>query len=126
MREQGKTFIMKKFIITIIAALSIIISTNISNAKERPSSTDIELSMHNDDDGDQYLGIVNLCDPNGNTCHTGSAYKDSDNGRIYIKNIDGNSSTYAGMAGPFYAQKSNNSQWSYMIRFKDNWYYFSL
>lgn len=66
---------------------------------------------------DRCLGEVNLCDPNGTTCNTGTAYQDSENGRIYVKISNNNK---------FYAQKSNNPDWPYMIRLNNKWYYFSF
>lgn len=65
---------------------------------------------------DKCLGDVNLCDPNGTTCNTGTAYQDAENGRIYVKAFN----------RKFYAQKSNNPDWPYMIRHNNKWYYFSF
>lgn len=77
---------------------------------------------------DQYLGMVNTCDSNGITCSTWYAFKDSDNGRIYLAGgiyTDINDNTIAA-GSVYYAQKSNDSRWEYMIRNGDNWEYFSL
>lgn len=67
---------------------------------------------------DKYLGEVNLCDAEGNTCDSGKAYEDARNGRIYVWV---QSSTY-------YAQKSNKPYWTHMIRYGNpgKWLYFSF
>lgn len=69
---------------------------------------------------DQSLGSVNLCDPNGKTCIVGDAFKDSSNGRVYVV-IGSYDGSYR-----FYAQKSNDSRWEYMILYGGNWLYFSF
>lgn len=69
---------------------------------------------------DNKLGPVNLCDSDGIKCEIGDAYQDNETRRIYVI-VRG--------AGPtkYYAQKSNKSYWTYMIRFRDdNWLYFSF
>lgn len=76
------------------------------------------------DDEDKNLGPVNLCDPNGTICYTARAYKDHENGRIYLLGFKGNG------VDRIYAQKSNDSRWEYMIRVEESrrvvWYYFSF
>ena len=65
---------------------------------------------------DLSLGNVTLCDGNGDSCDIVPAYKDSRNGRIYISYL----------SGYFYAQKSNDSRWEYMVRVGGSWLYFSF
>lgn len=110
---------MKKFIITISLSLSLLASGCVLYAANIITPSYNQESFSNTDDEDQYLGEVNLCNPDGATCYKGYAYKDSDNGRIYVK--------YPSNSGsPFYAQKSNDSRWDYMIRDGNNWLYFSF
>lgn len=69
---------------------------------------------------DKKLGPVNLCDSDGIKCEIGDAYQDPETSRIYVI-VRGAGST------KYYAQKSNKSYWTYMIRFRDdNWLYFSF
>ena len=69
---------------------------------------------------DRKLGPVNLCDSDGIKCEIGDAYQDLETNRIYVI-VKGAGST------KYYAQKSNKSYWTYMIRFRnDNWLYFSF
>lgn len=75
------------------------------------------------DDDDQYLGEVNLCDDNGIKCELGKAYKDSDNGRVYVIVFERYGWNYK---NELYAQKSNKSGWEYMIRYENGWLYFSF
>ena len=69
---------------------------------------------------DKYLGKVNLCDSEGNTCDWGEAYEDASNGRIYVLVQDNVN------LGKNYAQKSNKPYWTHMIRFGKKWMYFSF
>ena len=71
--------------------------------------------------GDEYLGMVNLCDSDGVQCLLGKAYRDSETDRIYVYVQKTGSTTVR-----HYAQKSNKSYWTYMIRFENNWLYFSF
>ncbi len=70
---------------------------------------------------DKYLGRVNLCDPEGNTCDWGDAYEDASNGRIYVL-VQNNKNWKE------YAQKSNKPYWTHMIRHGNpsKWMYFSF
>lgn len=86
-----------------------------AKASYNHSTTDAAVTFMSTDD--QYLGKVNLCDPNGKTCYTWPAYKDAENGRIYV---------FDNRCDRYYAQKSNDSRWDYMIRYKDAWLYFSF
>lgn len=120
---------MRKFITTIIVSLSLIITGSVVYAVNISSTSHNKELIFTLDNVDQYLGEVNTCDLNGNTCRTMYAFKDSDNGRIYVAvDIcqDDNGNTTSGKASIVYAQKSNDSRWEYMIRYGDHWEYFSL
>lgn len=124
---------MRKFITTIIVSLSLIITGSVVYAVNISSTSHNKELIFTLDKVDQYLGMVNTCDPDGLTCGSWHAFKDSDNGRIYlVKQIqqDDNGNTIPvtddPMFGIEYAQKSNDSRWEYMIRSRDNWEYFSL
>ena len=123
---------MRKFITTIIASLSLIITGSVIYAANTSSTSHNQELSSTLGNVDQYLGKVNTCDSNGITCSTLGAFKDSDNGRIYL--VDGRIVTDDGKildspvysSAKYYAQKSNDSRWEYMIRYGDNWEYFSL
>lgn len=124
---------MRKFITTIIVSLSLIITGSVVYAVNISSTSHNKELIFTLDKVDQYLGMVNTCDPDGLTCGSWHAFKDSDNGRIYlVKQIqqDDNGNTIPvtddPMFGINYAQKSNDSRWEYMIRSSGNWEYFSL
>lgn len=104
----------KMFFVLSALALFAAFGYDYAEAGASSSMSDTLVQLQNSDD--QSLGDVNLCDPNGKTCYVWGAFKDSNNGRIYVFNgVD-----------RYYAQKSNDSRWEYMIRFKDNWLYFSF
>ena len=126
---------MKQLLTTIIISLTLVITGVTVYASNTPSGSHSQELIFTLDNVDQYLGPVNTCDPNGNTCRTMYAFKDSDNGRIYValdicQDDNGNTIPNYGYVIPgkgaiFYAQKSNDSRWEYMIRISD-WEYFSL
>lgn len=123
---------MRKFITTIIVSLSLIITGSVVYAVNISSTSHNKELIFTLDKVDQYLGLVNTCDPDGLTCGSWHAFKDSDNGRIYLVGMieqDDNGNTIPVIDQRFgveYAQKSNDSRWEYMIRSGDNWEYFSL
>lgn len=121
---------MRKFITTIIISLSLIITGSAVYAVNISSTLHDQELVSTLDNVDQYLGRVNTCDSDGMICSTWAAFKDSDNGRIYLVmgnfvDDDGNIKRF-GNTKKYYAQKSNDSRWEYMIRNGDNWEYFSL
>ncbi|MBO7193775.1 MAG: hypothetical protein J6V47_05765 [Bacteroidaceae bacterium] len=97
--------------LSIAAALMLQISEPVQNESFVVENNAVEMFSAED----QCLGEVNLCDPNGATCFTGTAYKSEENGRIYVK-----------CNAIYWAQKSNNPNWEYMIRMGDIWLYFSF
>lgn len=99
-------------ILSVAAAFMLQVSEPVQNDSFVAENNTIEVFSAED----KCLGEVNLCDPDGNTCGTGTAYQDSENGRIYVETP----------GGKFYAQKSNNPNWEYMIRRNKSWYYFSF
>ena len=118
---DNKNFkVMITFLISIAAATMLNVTTATAENESIISesiTTECSYSVETMSSSDQYLGTVNLCDPQGNICLSAKkAYKDSENGRIYI---DFN-------PGSAYAQKSNNSNWDYMVRWGEKWYYFSF
>lgn len=123
---------MRKLITTIIISLSLIITGSVIYAANTSSTSHNQELSSTLGNVDQYLGMVNTCDSDGITCRTVHAFKDSDNGRIYLVGEieqDDNGNTIPvieQMFGIKYAQKSNDSRWEYMIRYGDNWEYFSL
>lgn len=106
---------MKKiiFIFTTIIAISAF-GNNSAKANENSFKSETATIFFSSED--QSLGKVNLCDPAGNVCHTADAYRDSENGRIYVYLY----------GTKLYAQGSNDSRWRYMVRDKDKWLYFSF
>ena len=121
---------MKQLLTTIIISLSFAITGIAAYAANTSSASYNQELISISGNVDQYLGIVNTCNPDGTTCGTLYAFKDSDNGRIYlVGNIevddDGNTIPYS-KSLLFYAQKSNDSRWEYMIRSNGYWEYFSL
>ena len=119
MWQQGIRFIIKQLLTTIIISLFLVITGITAYASNTSSASHSKELISTFDTDDKYLGEVNLCDPQGTLCYTKSAYKDSENGRIYVLGFGG---TYTRT----YAQKSNDSRWEYMIRYDNNWYYFSF
>ena len=127
---------MRKFITTIIVSLSLIITGSVVYAVNISSTSHNKELSFTLDKVDQYLGRVNTCDPDGITCGTWHAFKDSDNGRIYLiggieVDDDGNTIPHSDLVRRnqfYYAQKSNDSRWEYMIRSvsHNTWEYFSL
>lgn len=103
-------------ILSVAAAFMLQVSEPVQNDSFVAEKNTIEVFSAED----KCLGGVNLCDPDGNTCKTGTAYQDSENGRIYV-NV-----AVSGEIYKKYAQKSNNPNWEYMIRLSDRWYYFSF
>lgn len=103
-------------ILSVAAAFMLQVSEPVQNDSFVAENNTIEVFSAED----KCLGEVNLCDPDGNNCDTGTAYQDSENGRIYVE------LTVGGIHYKCYAQKSNNPNWEYMIRRKDCWYYFSF
>lgn len=99
-------------ILSVAAAFMLQVSEPVQNDSFVAENNTIEVFSAED----KCLGEVNLCDPDGNTCYTCKAYLDSENGRIYVK-VNGTK---------YYAQKSNNPNWDYMIRRDDRWIYFSF
>ena len=131
MWQQGIRFIMKQLLTTIIISLSLVITGITAYAANTSSASYNHELISTSGNVDQYLGMVNTCNPDGTTCDLWHAFKDSDNGRIYlIKKIyvdaDGNTVPNTGDDIPVYAQKSNDSRWEYMIRNEGTWEYFSL
>lgn len=126
---------MRKFITTIIVSLSLIITGSVVYAVNISSTSHNKELIFTLDKVDQYLGMVNTCDLNGNTCRTMYAFKDSNNGRIYVavgtcQDDNGNTipnlnKVIIGYGSIFYAEKSNDSRWEYRIRISD-WEYFNL
>ena len=98
-------------ILSIVAAFMLQISEPVQNESFVVENNAVEMFSADD----QCLGEVNLCNPNGTTCFCGTAYKSEENGRIYVESN-----------GKYWAQKSNNPNWEYMIRFGDQWLYFSF
>lgn len=125
---------MKQLLTTIIISLSFAITGIAAYAANTSSASYNQELISISGNVDQYLGTVNTCNPDGTTCALWYAFKDSDNGRIYlVKGIevddDGNTIPDSGMVQLFgspYAQKSNDSRWEYMIQSGGNWEYFSL
>lgn len=101
-------------ILSVAAAFMLQVSEPVQNDSFVAENNTIEVFSAED----KCLGGVNLCDPDGNKCDTGTAYQDSENGRIYVKLPD--------FTTKYYAQKSNNPNWEYMIRYSNQWYYFSF
>lgn len=101
-------------LLTIAAALTLNAAEPVQSESfvEEPSTAEVTLASE-----DKCLGTVALCDPEGTTCKYGTAYEDSDNGRIYVK---------VGTTTKYYAQKSNKPYWSHMIWYEDKWLYFSF
>lgn len=99
---------MKKLVL--ISLIFAACAAGIGYANVNPSLSSIESLVE-----DTYLGKVNLCDGNGIVCYVGEAFK-SNNGRIYVS-LDNTM---------YWAQTSNDSRWLYMIRYNNNWCYFSL
>lgn len=118
---------MKKLLTTIIISLTLVITgitAYASNTSSILHSKELISTFATADDEDESLGPVNLCDPNGTVCLNANAYKDHETGRIYLKVI--NSRNQVESASDYYAQKSNDSRWEYMIRYENQWYYFSF
>ena len=122
---------MKQLLTTIIISLSLVI-TGITVFASNTSSTSYKQALISTFKGiDKYLGIVNLCDPNGKICQTRHAFKNSENGRIFLTSFittDDNGNTipkYQYHRNDVWAQKSNDSRWEYMVLI-DKWYYFSF
>lgn len=107
---------MKQLLTTIIISLSLVITGITAYASNTPSTSHSQELISTLDT--QYLGTINLCDSNGITCYVWYAYKNSA-GRIYVCEKTTDSERY-------FAQKSNDSRWEYMIRYNGNWLYFSL
>lgn len=101
-------------ILSIAAAFMLQISEPVQNESFVVENNAVEMFS-----ADQCMGKVNLCDPNGTTCSWGTAYKSEENGRIYVK-WEGKNNDIR------WAQKSNNPNWEYMIRYGEKWYYFSF
>lgn len=99
-------------ILSIAAAFMLQISEPVQNESFVVENNAVEMFSAED----QCLGVVNLCDPNGTICLTGTAYKSEENGRIYVETS----------GKRYWAQKSNNPNWEYMIRKGDEWVYFSF
>ena len=120
---------MKQLLTTIIISLSLVITGIAAYAANTSSASYNQEPISISGNVDQYLGIVNTCNPDGTTCQRWYAFKDSDNGRIYliekIEVDDGNTIPYS-QYPLFYAQKSNDSRWEYMIHYSGHWQYFSL
>ena len=116
MWQQGIWFIMRQLLTTIIISLSLAITGIAAYAANTSSASHSQGLISTLDT--QYLGMINLCDSNGITCYTWHAYKNSA-GRIYVSKHKTNSPIY-------FAQKSNDSRWEYMIRYQNDWYYFSF
>lgn len=105
-------------ILSIAAAFMLQISEPVQNESFVVENNAVEMFSAED----QCLGEVNLCDPNGTTCETGTAYKSEENGRIYVEVTNPvNNAEYN-----LWAQKSNNPNWEYMIRKDNKWLYFSF
>lgn len=121
---------MKQLLTTIIISLSLVITSIAAYAANTSSASYNQEPISISGNVDQYLGMVNTCNPDGTTCRTLHAFKDSDNGRIYLvssTNVDDDGNTIPDFTfGAYYAQKSNDSRWEYMIRNNNNWEYFSL
>ena len=100
----------------VFSALAIFAAFGYDYAEAGASGSMSDTLIQSQSSDNQSLGSVNLCDPNGNTCKDGEAFKDSSNGRIYV--------VIGGYR--FYAQKSNDSRWEYMIRYGNIWLYFSF
>lgn len=132
MRQQGIRFIMKQLLTTIIISLSLVITGITAYAANTSSASYNHELISTSGNVDQYLGIVNTCNPDGTTCQRWYAFKDSDNGRIYLVKkikVDDDGNTIPDINNiniPIYAQKSNDSRWEYMIRNSYYWEYFSL
>lgn len=102
-------------ILSVAAAFMLQVSEPVQNDSFVAENNTIEVFSAED----KCLGGVNLCDPNGTTCSWGTAYKSEENGRIYVE--------WKGKKNDIcWAQKSNNSNWEYMIRYGNQWYYFSF
>ena len=123
---------MRKFITTIIISLSLIITGSAVYAVNISSTLHDQELVSTLDNVDQYLGRVNTCDSDGTMCSRWAAFKDSDNGRIYL--VDSRIVTDDGKildspiysSTKYYAQKSNDSRWEYMVLIAHKWEYFSL
>lgn len=109
-----KLSIMITTLLTIAAALTLNAAEPVQSESfvEEPSTAEVTLASE-----DKCLGTVALCDPEGTTCMSGTAYEDSENGRIYVR---------FGSTAKYYAQKSNKPYWSHMIRYDNKWLYFSF
>lgn len=124
---------MRQLLTTIIISLSLVITGITAFASDTSSILHSKELISILGHVDQYLGMVNTCNPDGTTCSLWHAFKDSDNGRIYLiggidVDDDGNTipdSDLVRRGAFYYAQKSNDSRWEYMIRISD-WEYFSL
>lgn len=102
---------MKKFIVILSAAIAFVVfGYNYSTAIEYENPVESTTQS-----GTEYLGLVNLCDGNGIKCLVAKAFRQV-NGRIYVEVGKDN----------YWAQQSNDYRWSYMIRYDNNWLYFSL
>lgn len=120
---------MRKFITTIIISLSLIITGSAVYAVNISSTLHDQELVSTLDNVDQYLGRVNTCDSDGMICSTWAAFKDSDNGRIYlvdVRIVTGDGKITDDSSAKYYAQKSNDSRWEYMVRIDNKWEYFSL
>jgi len=112
---------MRQLLTTIIISLSFVITgitAFASNTSSILHSKELISTFATADDEDERLGPVNLCDPNGTVCLTADAFKDHETGRIYL--LIKSSPIH------YYAQKSNDSRWEYMLRYDNQWYYFSF
>lgn len=121
---------MKQLLTTIIISLSLVITGITVYASNTSSASCNHELISTSDNVDQYLGQVNTCNPDGTTCNIWHAFRDSDNGRIYLVQVikvdeDGNTIPDPRYSTT-YAQESNDSRWKYMIRNGFNWEYFSL
>lgn len=129
MWQQGIRFIMKQLLTTIIISLSLVITGITVYASNTSSASYNHELISTSDNVDQYLGQVNTCNPDGTTCNIWHAFRDSDNGRIYLVmtiRVDEDGNTIPGSNAIIYAQESNDSRWKYMIRNCSTWEYFSL
>ena len=133
MWQQGIRFIMKQLLTTTIISLSLVITGITVYAANTSSASYNHEQISTSGNVDQYLGKVNTCNTDGTTCDIWYAFKDSDNGRIYLVkgiDVDDDGNTIPALVfrnDLYYAQKSNDSRWEYMIRTRTRtWEYFSL
>ena len=121
---------MKQLLTTIIISLSLVITGITAYAANTSSASYNHEQISTSGNVDQYLGKVNTCNPDGTTCRIWHAFKDSDNGRIYLVldiGVDDDGNTYPSRdSQTYYAQKSNDNRWEYMIRVSVTWEYFNL